>query len=68
MKPFAVCACLASLALALAQQVPDEPGFEVASIMTSDPNPSNPMFIGMSADGAMNKASTLWWLEMAERS
>lgn len=59
MKPFAICACLASLGLALAQRVPDEPRFEVASIRASDPNPSNPVFIGMSADRAMVKYTNI---------
>jgi uncharacterized protein (TIGR03435 family) len=63
MKPFAVCACLASLGFALAQQVPDAPGFEVASIKASDPNPSNTMFIGMSADGAMVKYTNITLLD-----
>jgi len=51
MQCFVICAGLASLGLAA--QAADEPRFEVASIKASDPNPSNPMFIGMSADGAM---------------
>lgn len=59
MKSFAICACLASLGLAFAQQAPDEPRFEVASIKASDPNPENPMFIGMSADGAMVKYTNI---------
>jgi uncharacterized protein (TIGR03435 family) len=46
-----ICACLASLAFA--QQPPDKPAFEVASIKPSDPNPSNRMFIGMKADDGM---------------
>jgi len=53
MRFFAACACLASLGLAFAQQPPDGPKFEVASIKPSDPDPQNTMFIGMSADGAM---------------
>ncbi len=52
MRYFASYACLASLGLALAQQPPDGPKFEVASIKPSDPNPDT-VFIGMSADGAM---------------
>lgn len=63
MKPFAICACLASIGLAFAQQVPDEPRFEVASIKASDPNPSSPMFIGMSADGAMVKYTNITLLD-----
>jgi len=50
MNPSTICACLASLAFAFAQQPPDKPAFEVASIKPSDPNPSNRMFIGMKAD------------------
>jgi uncharacterized protein (TIGR03435 family) len=46
-------ACLLMLGLAFALQAAGDPRFEVASIKASDPNPSNPMFIGMSADGAM---------------
>lgn len=42
----------AALSTAFAQQPADGPRFEVASIKPSDPNPANPMFIGMSADGA----------------
>ncbi len=53
MRFFAACACLASLGLAFAQQPPDDPKFEVASIKPSDPNPQNTMFVGMSADGSM---------------
>ncbi len=59
MRFFSAYACLASLSLAFAQQPPDDPKFEVASIKPSDPNPQNTMFIGMSADGAMvNYANT----------
>jgi uncharacterized protein (TIGR03435 family) len=54
MKSFAICLCLASLGLAA-----DTPTFEVASIKASDPNPSNPMWIGMSADGAMVKYTNI---------
>ena len=53
MRPLAVCVCIASLGAAFAQQAPEPPRFEVASIKPSDPNPGSPMFIGMSADGAM---------------
>jgi uncharacterized protein (TIGR03435 family) len=50
----------AVLPAAFAQQMPAEkPGFEVASIKPSDPNPSNPAFIGMSADGAMVKYTNI---------
>jgi uncharacterized protein (TIGR03435 family) len=59
MKPLAICACLSCLGLAFAQQAPDGPRFEVASIQATDPNPSNPMFIGMSADGAMVKYTNI---------
>jgi uncharacterized protein (TIGR03435 family) len=44
---------LVSFSLALAQQGTNKPAFEVASIKPSDPNPSSPMWIGMSADGGM---------------
>jgi uncharacterized protein (TIGR03435 family) len=53
MKPFAICLYMALLSLAFAQRPTDEPRFEVASVKVSDPNPSSPMFIGMSADGAI---------------
>lgn len=59
MKAFTVCAFLASLGIAFAQPAADKPGFEVASIKASDPNPSNPVFIGMSADGAMVKYTNI---------
>jgi uncharacterized protein (TIGR03435 family) len=36
--------------VAVGQQTTDKPTFEVASIKPSDPNPSSPMWIGMSAD------------------
>ena len=47
----AIVAYLASCAPVFAQQATDKPAFEVASVRATDPNPSNPMFIGMSADG-----------------
>ena len=53
MKLFATCVCVALLSAAFALQPTDEPKFEVASVKASDPNPSSPMFIGMSADRAM---------------
>src|SRR5262249_26962836 len=53
MKGFAVCAFLASLGSTFGQPAPDGPRFEVASIRASDPNPLNPLFVGMSADGAI---------------
>src|ERR1035438_10242065 len=59
MKSFAICACLASLGLTFAQKAPDKLSFQVASIKASDPNPSNPMWIGMSADGAMVKYTNI---------
>jgi uncharacterized protein (TIGR03435 family) len=46
-------ACVAFQWLAQAQGTPEGPRFEVAAIKASDPNPSTPMFIGMSADGSM---------------
>lgn len=59
MRSLAVWACLASLGVAGAQQAQNEPRFDVASIKPSDPNPSNTMFIGMSADGAMVKYTNI---------
>jgi uncharacterized protein (TIGR03435 family) len=53
MKSFAACACLALFGLGLAQQATDKPSFEVASVKPSDPNPTNPMWVGMSADRAL---------------
>jgi uncharacterized protein (TIGR03435 family) len=50
---------MALLGHAFAQQPTDEPKFEVASVKASDPNPSSPMFIGMSADGAMVKYTNI---------
>jgi uncharacterized protein (TIGR03435 family) len=49
----------AVLPVAFAQRGADAPRFEVASIRASDPNPDNPMFIGMSADGAMVKYTNI---------
>jgi uncharacterized protein (TIGR03435 family) len=49
----------AGLPLTFAQQAADKPAFEVASIKLSDPNPEQPMFIGMSADGAMVKYTNI---------
>jgi uncharacterized protein (TIGR03435 family) len=53
MRLCTICACLISFNLALAQQATDKPAFEVASIKPSDPNPSSPMWTGMSADEGM---------------
>jgi uncharacterized protein (TIGR03435 family) len=53
MKSLTTRACLIMLGLAFALHAAGDPRFEVASIKASDPNPSNPMFIGMSADEAM---------------
>jgi uncharacterized protein (TIGR03435 family) len=55
MRSFAVYMCMASLSFAFAQQATDGPKFEVASVKASDPNPSSPMFMGMSADRAIVK-------------
>jgi len=49
----------ATLPDAFAQQARDEFRFEVASNKPSNPNPDNPMFIGMSADGAMVKYTNI---------
>ncbi len=54
-----VWAVVASFGLALALQAADKPEFEVASIKATDPNPDNPVFIGMSADGAMVKYTNI---------
>lgn len=51
-RPLALTLITALLAV-FAQGAEDELRFEVASIRPSDPNPASPMFIGMSADGAM---------------
>ena len=59
MRSSVICAWLASLGLIFAQHAGDQPRFEVASIKPSDPNPDNPMFIGMSADGAMVKYTNI---------
>jgi uncharacterized protein (TIGR03435 family) len=59
MKSFAVCVCAALLIPAFAQQPAVEPRFEVASVKASDPNPSSPMFIGMSAGGAIVKYTNI---------
>jgi hypothetical protein len=59
MKSFTICACLASLGFPFAQQAADKLSFEVAAIKASDPNPSNPAWIGMSADGAMVKYTNI---------
>jgi uncharacterized protein (TIGR03435 family) len=53
MKLFILSGCLFSFGLAFALQTPEKPGFEVASIKPSDPNSSDSIFIGMSADRAM---------------
>ncbi len=53
MKLFTICATLALSGLVLAQGPRDKPSFEVASIKPSDPNPSNTMWVGMSADPGM---------------
>jgi uncharacterized protein (TIGR03435 family) len=64
MRPVAVSVCLVFLCFAaFAWQAPGEPRFEVAWIRPSDPNPSSPMFIGMSADGAMVRYSSITLLD-----
>jgi uncharacterized protein (TIGR03435 family) len=59
MKAFAIGACLASLSIGVAQSAPERPSFEVASIKPSDPNPSNSMWVGMSADRAIVKYTSI---------
>ena len=53
LRTLALALFTATLPHAFAQQAQDEFRFEVASIKPSNPNPDNPMFIGMSADGAI---------------
>jgi uncharacterized protein (TIGR03435 family) len=53
MKSWTFCGCCVLAGIGLAQQKIDKPAFEVASIKPSDPNPSNPMWIGMDADAGM---------------
>src|SRR5579862_3409381 len=53
MKLLTICACLAALGVAFAQQAANTPHFEVASVKASDPNPENTILVGMSADQAM---------------
>ena len=53
MRSGAICACFVSVAVAFAQPAPNKPAFEVASVKSSDPNPSNPLWIGMTADPGM---------------
>lgn len=53
MKSAMTRACLVMYGVAFALQAAGDPRFEVATIKATDPNPTNPMFIGMSADGAM---------------
>jgi uncharacterized protein (TIGR03435 family) len=53
MRSGAICACFVSAAVAFAQPAPNKPAFEVASVKPSDPNPSNPLWIGMNADPGM---------------
>jgi len=53
MKLLTIVACLASFVLSFAQPRTDKPSFEVASIKPSDPSAANPMWVGMSADGAL---------------
>ena len=57
MRFLIICACVASLGSA--QNPPEKPSFEVASIKPSDPNPQNPIWIGMSADGAQLNFSNI---------
>ena len=51
------------LPAAFSQPPADSPRFEVASIKPSDPNPDNPMFIGMSADPGMVKYTNITLLD-----
>ena len=58
-KSLVMFASIAFCAPIFAQQVADKPSFEVASVKPTDPNPSNPMFIGMSADAAIVKYTNI---------
>src|SRR5437762_947826 len=53
MRAFAGCAWLVSLGVAFAQQATDKPAFEVTSIKPVNPNSSQQMWTGMSADAGM---------------
>lgn len=53
MKFLAILGCCVFAAGGFAQQKADKPAFEVATIKPSDPNPSNPIWIGMNADAGM---------------
>jgi len=46
----AICLALICSSIAVAQEKPAKPTFEVAIIRPSDPNPSNTVLVGMSAD------------------
>jgi uncharacterized protein (TIGR03435 family) len=60
LRTLALAVVTAALPPAFAQQKrADNPGFEVASIKPSDPNPESPMFIGMTADGAIVKYTNI---------
>jgi len=52
MKACLVCVWFV-FSLAAGQQPTERPAFEVASIKSSDPNPSNAIWIGMTADAGM---------------
>lgn len=55
---FIICGIAAASASAPAQSA-GKPAFEVASIQATDPNPDNPVFIGMTADGARVKYTNI---------
>lgn len=59
MRLIASFACLFLCGIVFAQQLADKAAFEVASIKPTDPNPSNAVFIGMSADGAAVKYTNI---------
>src|ERR1700733_3738528 len=50
MRSFAIWVCVALFGVAFAQRATDKPTFEVASVKASDPNPANPLLVGMAAD------------------
>jgi uncharacterized protein (TIGR03435 family) len=50
MRTFAIWSYVALFGVAFAQETKDRPSFEVASVKASDPNPENPLLVGMAAD------------------
>jgi uncharacterized protein (TIGR03435 family) len=52
MKLLVTCALSIWFGVGLAQQKTDRPSFDVTLVKAADPNPDNPLFVGMSADRA----------------